>query len=195
MKQALYLTALPTVLLIVLLQGCTAAVVTGAAAGASVAYDRRTSGIMIEDQNIEFKVSSRFRDDPQINEQAHINATSINLVVLLTGETPTPDLRARAEEIARGVPSVKRVVNELAVAAPSSMTARASDTLITSKVKTHLLKVDLPQYTPERVKVVTEAGAVYLMGLVTRTEANATIEETRRVGGVQRVVNVFEYID
>jgi osmotically-inducible protein OsmY len=150
---------------------------------------------MIEDQNIELKVSSRFRDDPQLNEQAHINATSINLVVLLTGEAPTPDLRARAEEITRSVPSVKRVVNELAVAAPSSMTARASDTLITSKVKTHLLKVDLPQYTPERVKVVTEAGAVYLMGLVTRTEANATIEETRRVGGVQRVVNVFEYID
>jgi osmotically-inducible protein OsmY len=193
MKHALYLIAL--VLLIVLLQGCTAAVVTGAAAGASVAYDRRTSGIMIEDQNIELKVSSRFRDDPQLNEQAHINATSINLVVLLTGEAPTPDLRARAEEITRSVPSVKRVVNELAVAAPSSMTARASDTLITSKVKTHLLKVDLPQYTPERVKVVTEAGAVYLMGLVTRTEANATIEETRRVGGVQRVVNVFEYID
>ncbi len=178
-----------------LLQGCAAAVVTGAATGAAVAYDRRTSGVMLEDQNVELKIASRLRNDPGISAQAHINNTSFNLTVLLTGETPTPELRARAEAIARGVPNVKRVVNELTIAAPSSMTARASDTLITSKVKTGLLKVDIEDYSPERVKVVTEAGVVYLMGLVTQAEANATIEITRRVGGVQRVVNVFEYVN
>jgi osmotically-inducible protein OsmY len=178
-----------------LLQGCAAAVVTGAATGAVTIYDRRTTGIMLEDQNIELKVASRMRSDDGLSGQAHINTTSFNLTVLLTGETPTPELRARAEAIARGVPHVKRVVNELAIASPSSMTARASDTLITSKVKTSLLKVDIEDFSPERVKVVTEAGAVYLMGLVTQAEANATIERTRRVGGVQRVVNVFEYVN
>jgi osmotically-inducible protein OsmY len=178
-----------------LLQGCAAAVVTGAATGAVTIYDRRTTGVMLEDQNIELKVASRLRSDDGLSGQAHINTTSYNLTVLLTGETPTPELRARAEAIARGVTHVKRVVNELAIASPSSMTARASDTLITSKVKTTLLKIDLPEYSPERVKVVTEAGAVYLMGLVNQAEANATIERARRVGGVQRVVNVFEYID
>jgi osmotically-inducible protein OsmY len=158
------------VLVAALLQGCAAVVATGAATGAVAIYDRRTTGIMLEDQNIELKTASRLRSDPAISEQAHINTTSFNLTVLLTGE-------------------------ELAVAAPSSMTARASDTLITSKVKTGLLNIDLPEYSPERVKVVTEAGAVYLMGLVTQPEANATIEKARRVGGVQRVVNVFEYVD
>jgi osmotically-inducible protein OsmY len=188
--------ALPLTLLIAfLLQGCAAAVVTGAAAGGSAMYDRRTSGTLLEDQNIEIKAVARFRNDAQLSAQAHLNATSYNLVVLLTGETPTPELRARAEEIVRGIPKVARVVNELTIAAPSSLTARASDTLITSKVKTRLFKVKLPNFTPERVKVVTEAGSVYLMGLVTRAEANASIEEARRVGGVQRVVNVFEYID
>lgn len=191
MRHPLFLVTLVAVLL----QGCAAAVVTGAATGASVAYDRRTTGILVEDQNIEFKAASRLRGDPGLSAQAHINTTSFNLTVLLTGETPTPELRARAEDLVRGVPHVKRVVNELTVAAPSSMTARASDTLITSKVKTRLLKIDLPEYTPERVKVVTEAGVVYLMGLVTQDEANATIEQTRRVSGVQRVVNVFEYVN
>ena len=191
MRQHLILLAL----IAALLQGCAAAVVTGAATGAVTLYDRRTTGVMLEDENIELKIASRLRNDAGIAAQAHINTTSFNLTVLLTGETPTPELRARAEEIARGVPHVKRVVNELAVAAPSSMTARASDTLITSKVKTGLLNIDLPEYSPERVKVVTEAGAVYLMGLVTQPEANATIEKARRVGGVQRVVNVFEYVN
>lgn len=191
MKQTLALT----VLIAALLQGCAAAVVTGAAAGGSAMYDRRTSGTLLEDQNIEFKALARFNGDAALNAQAHLNATSYNQVVLLTGETPTAELRARAEEIINSIPKVKRVVNELTIAAPSSMTARASDALITSKVKTRLFKIKLPSFTPERVKVVTEAGAVYLMGLVTRAEASATIEETRRVGGVQRVVNVFEYID
>jgi osmotically-inducible protein OsmY len=191
MRQHLILIAL----IAALLQGCAAVVATGAATGAVALYDRRTTGVMLEDENIELKVASRLRNDPGIAEQAHINTTSFNLTVLLTGETPTPELRARAEAIARSVPSVKRIVNELSIAAPSSMTARASDTLITSKVKTGLLKIDLPDYSPERVKVVTEAGAVYLMGLVTQDEADATIERARRVGGVQRVVNVFEYVN
>ncbi|MDX1593615.1 MAG: BON domain-containing protein [Gammaproteobacteria bacterium] len=182
-------------LVVVVLQGCAAAVVTGAATGATVAYDRRTTGIMLEDQSIELKIASRIRNDSALSGQAHVNATSFNLTVLLTGQAPSPALRARAEAIAQEVEHVKRVVNEITVAAPSAMTARASDTLITSKVKTRLLRIKLPSFTPARVKVVTESGSVYLMGLVTRAEAQAAIEEARRVGGVQRVVNVFEYVD
>jgi osmotically-inducible protein OsmY len=178
-----------------LFQGCATAVVTGAATGAAVALDRRTPGTIIEDQTIEMTASSVLSDDPQLDDQAHLNVTSYNTVVLITGEAPTPALRARAEELVAGVRKVRRVVNEVTIAAPSSLTSRGSDTLITTKVKAALFRVKEPRgFDPLRVKVVSENGSVYLMGLVTRTEAQAVVDTVRRVGGVQRVVNVFDYI-
>ena len=191
----------PARLLVLLLalavvQGCAAVVVGGAATTAKVAHDRRTAGTVVDDQGIEFQAMKQFNEDAELNDQAHVNVTAFNGVVLLTGETPTAALRARAEDHLRRIKKVTRVVNELTIAAPSSMATRASDTLLTAKSKTALFNADgLKGTDPLHIKIVSNNGSVYLMGLVTRAEANAAIEAVRRVGGVQRVVNVFEYTD
>lgn len=179
-----------------LLQGCAAAIVTGAATTAGVAHDRRTTGTVIDDQNVELLAAKAYFQDAELNDQAHLNVTSFNGVVLLTGEAPTAALRARAEELVRPLPKVRRVVNEIAIASPSSLATRGSDTLITAKAKTALFSADgLVGSDPLHIKLVTENGSLYLMGVVRRAEANAAIESVRRVSGVQRVVNVFEYLD
>ncbi len=177
------------------LQGCAPVVVGGVAMGAAIVHDRRTSGTVVEDQNIEIKAYEALRSDADVHEQSHINVTSYNLAVLLTGETPTPALKERAGALVKDVERVKHVYNELVIAAPSSFMNRSSDTVITGKVKTSLFSVeDLPGFDPTRVKVVTENGTVFLMGLVTQAEADAVTETVRSVGGVQRVVKLFEYI-
>jgi len=188
---------LPTLLLVAaLVQGCAAVVVGSAATTASVAHDRRTPGTVLDDQGIELQAANLIYEDRALYDQTHINATSFNGVLLLTGETPTAALRARADDHAQSINKVRRVVNELALAAPSSLTTRGSDTLITARAKIALFSTEgLEGSDPLHIKVVTENGSVYLMGVVTRAEATAAIESTRRVGGVQRVVNVFEYID
>jgi osmotically-inducible protein OsmY len=178
-----------------LLSGCAAVVVGGVVAGVAITRDRRTTGTVVEDESIEIKAGDRLRSDAEIAAQAHINVTSYNLEVLLTGEAPTEELRARAGELVRGVEKVTRVYNEIVIAAPSAMSARSSDGWITTKVKTSLFDVEVPDFDPSRVKVVTERGVVYLMGLVTRQEAEAATEVVRRVGGVQRVVRLFQYLD
>ena len=179
-----------------LLQGCAPLVVGTAATGASVAHDRRTAGTYVEDQSIELKAGSALSDDPDLKAQAHLNVTSFNLVVLLSGEAPSEALRQRAGDIVTRIPKVRRVHNEVQVAAPSSMMTRSSDTLITAKVKTSLFSIkDMENFDPTRVKVVTENGTVFLMGLLTRAEADATASAASGVGGVQRVVKLFEYLD
>jgi len=177
-----------------LLGGCAEAVVGGAVAGAAVVHDRRTPGTVIDDQLIELRWLHEYYSDAELKKQTHISATSFNGVVLLTGEAPTEALRARAEAIARRLPKVRRVHNEIRIAAPSSLAQRSSDALITAKVKTALFKVKLKGFDPTRVNVTTSNGTVYLQGLVTRAEADAVVEQVRRVKGVQRVVKVFEYI-
>lgn len=178
-----------------LLAGCAPVVVGGAATGANIVHDRRTTGTFIEDQSIEFKAYEALGKAGDLKKQSHINVTSYNLIVLLTGETPTEEYRSRAEQIVSSLPRVRRVYNELSVAAPSSLMSRSSDTVITTKVKTSLLGIDIKGFDPTRVKVVTERGNVYLMGLVTHSEGDAAAEKTRHVGGVQRVVKLFEYLD
>ncbi|RMG28800.1 MAG: BON domain-containing protein [Gammaproteobacteria bacterium] len=187
-------TALATCMLLV---GCAPLVVGGAAATtAEVAHDRRTAGTVIDDQAIELKAFRAIHKDKTLASQSHISVTSYNLNVLLTGETPTEALRQRAAEIVRRIPRVRRVYNELVVAGPSSLTSRSNDTLITTKVKLALFHIKgLKGFDPTRVKVVTERGNVYLMGLLTHEEADAVAETARRVGGVQRVIKLFEYID
>jgi osmotically-inducible protein OsmY len=176
-----------------LLQACAGAVVaTGVAAGA-VAVDRRTTGTMIDDQTIEIKARQAFLSDSQISRKAHVSPTSFNGVVLLTGQAPNVELKARAEELVTSIPKVRSVHNELVVAAPSAMITRTSDTWITGKVKSNLLASDFMDAT--RTKVVTENGTVYLMGLVTRAEGDQAARIAHRIGGVQRVVKVFEYLD
>lgn len=179
-----------------LVQGCAPVLIGGAATGATVAHDRRTAGTFIEDQAIELKAKATLGDDPDLRAQAHLNVTSINMVVLLSGEAPSEALRQRAGELVAKVEKVRRVHNEVQVAAPSSMMTRSSDTLITARVKTALFSIKgLENFDPTRVKVVTENGTVFLMGLLTRAEADATARTASRVGGVQRVVKLFEYQD
>jgi osmotically-inducible protein OsmY len=176
-------------LAIPLLQGCFPLAVTGMGAAALMATDRRTTGIYVEDENIEWKVVGRVKDD---FPGAHINATSFNRRVLLTGEAPTEAMRTQIGEAVRAIPSVREVVNEMQVAGASSIASRGNDSLITSNVKARM--VNHPRFAPTHVKVVTEAGVVYLLGLVTHEEGDAAVEVARTTSGVNRVVKVFEYI-
>ncbi len=175
------------------LQGCIPAVILGGAAATAVAIsDRRQPEVILGDKRIEYAVQGRISD--ALREQAHVNATSYNYTVLLTGEAYTPELKAQAEKIAAEVPQVKNVVNEIELAGRSSLASRSNDGLITTKVKANLISEAGKRYEPEQVKVVTERGVVYLLGLVTRDEADAVTEIVRTTPGVQKVVRVFEYI-
>jgi len=177
-----------------LLSGCAAAVVGAAGAAgatATVAHDRRTTGTFIEDQSIELKAVKSFFFDKEINDSSHINVTSYNTVVLITGETPSEDIRDRIVNIVRNIPKVTHVYDELTIAAPSSWTSRGSDTLITSKVKTRLLTLN--NFDGTRIKVVTEKGVVYLMGLVTRAESDIATGEAQQSGGVQNCETLSVY--
>jgi osmotically-inducible protein OsmY len=171
------------------LQGCFPVVATGVGAAALMAADRRTTGIYIEDENIEWKVVGRMKEDAT---GSHVNATSFNRRVLLTGETPTEATKKQIEDNVRSIPNVREVVNELQIAGVSSMTARGNDGLITSNVKARM--VNNPRFSPNHIKVTTEANVVYLMGLVTPEEAEAATEVARTTQGVSRVVKVFEYL-
>ncbi|MEQ1773591.1 MAG: BON domain-containing protein [Burkholderiales bacterium] len=174
-----------------LLGGCVVAAVGGAAAGGVlIAEDRRTVGTITEDQGIELKASSRIDDRLR---SAHINITSFNRQVLLTGEVPNAGARDEAERIARGVENVRGIFNELQVSGNSSLTVRSNDSFITSKVKARF--VDAQKFNAVHVKVITENSIVFLLGLVKRAEADAATDVARTTGGVQKVVRLFEYLD
>jgi osmotically-inducible protein OsmY len=179
-----------------LLSSCVPLVlVGGAATTASVVHDRRTTGTIVEDQAIELRIKSALRKDEEIADQTHINVTSYNGIVLLSGEAPSQTLRTRAGGIARGDKKVRRVHNEIQIAAPSSAMTRSSDSWITTKTKTSLVGLDIKGFDPTRVKVVSENGTVFLMGMVYRKEADAIVTRTQQVTGVQRIVKLFEYLD
>jgi osmotically-inducible protein OsmY len=155
-----------------------------------MAADRRQVEVMYADQSIEFSAGSRIGDS--LKGEGHVNVTSYNYTVLLTGEVPTAQAKADAETAVREVPQVKTVVNELQIAGTSSAASRSNDAYITSKVKSNLLGNGTVK--PTDVKVVTEASVVYLLGLVTREEADAATDIARGTAGVQKVVRVFEYV-
>lgn len=173
------------------IQGCIATAVPGAV----LAQDRRIPGAVIDDQLIELKVLAAIDEDERLRSQSHVNVTSMNKRVLLTGEALGESLRARITEIAVRIPKVKNVQNRIAVAAPSSLLSRSKDSLITGKVKTALFGNNDLNLKARHVKVVTERGTVYLMGLLTQAEAEQATEIARRVGGVRRVVKFIEYIE
>ena len=192
----LNLVLLPTVLIVGLLQGCASAVIGGAATGAAVAHDRRTVGTFVDDEIIEVKATSRLFSDQEIFDNTHINITAYNNIILLSGEAPTDALKNKAFNLVSSIPKVRKVHNEIVIAAPSSLLTRSSDTWITAKVKTNLFQVkDSPDFDPTRIKIISENGSVFLMGIVSRAEADIVINATRTIGGVQRVVKLFEYID
>ena len=175
-----------------LVQGCGALVVGGAAAtGVVISQDRRTMGTLTEDEGIEIKVAGRVGE--RFKDGVHINVTSYNRMVLLTGEVPDAEARTEVERIAWAVENVRGVHNEVAVAGVSSFTVRSNDSLITTKVKTRFL--DSQKLNPLHVKVVTENSIVYLMGMVRKQEASDATEIARTTSGVQKVVRVFEFLD
>ena len=175
------------------LQGCATAVVGGAAAtGSAVALDRRTAGVFLGDQEIELRAQNRLGDAIAKNA-GNISSTSYNRQVLLTGQVLDDATRARASEIVKGVPDVRTVYNELSLSGVTSLTSEANDAGITSKVKTRLLRDESVPGT--KVKVVTEAAVVYLMGLVTQNEAKVATEIARTTSGVTKVVILFEFIN
>ena len=173
------------------LGGCAALIVGGAAVGtALVATDRRTSGVQLEDQNIELKAVNRIRD--AVGERGHINATSYNRTVLLSGEVASEADRSAIEQSIAKIENVRSTVNELAVMGATSLTARSNDAVLTSKVKASY--VDAKDLQSNAIKVVTERGTVFLMGRVTEREATRAADLARGVSGVQKVVRVFEIL-
>ncbi|MGZ5049074.1 MAG: BON domain-containing protein [Usitatibacter sp.] len=187
MRKFIGLTAVAATL--ALAQGCFPLAVTGMGAAALMATDRRTTGIYIEDESIEWKALARMRQE---FASSHVNATSFNRRVLVTGEAPTEEMKQKIEEAVRGLENVREVVNELQVAGASSLASRGSDSLVTTNVKARM--VNNGKFSTNHVKVVTEAGVVYLMGLVTTSEGDAAVEIARTTSGVNRVVKVFEYV-
>lgn len=172
------------------LSACFPVVAAGVTTGVIAATDRRTLGAQADDRAISLKAGGRISE--KLGDQAHVNVTSYNRKVLLTGEVPSEEAKNQAEKITLGVENVTSVVNELAVSGASSLSSRSSDSLITGKVIAQL--VDAKDLSANTFKVVTERGVVYLMGRVTSHEGARASAVARSVGGVQKVVKVFEYL-
>jgi osmotically-inducible protein OsmY len=172
------------------LGGCAAVLVGGAATGAVMANDRRPPEVVLGDERVELTVGNRLAKAS--GDQAHVNVTSYNYTVLLTGEVPDAKSKEDAQKIASEVERVKGVVNELQVAGISSLAARGNDTYLTGRVKAAFVAAQ--KFSATHVKVVSEAGVVYLLGLVTRAEADTATDLARGIGGVQKVVRIFEYV-
>ena len=173
------------------LQGCFPVVAVGVGTGVMMAQDRRTSGAYVEDQAIESKASDRI--GKQYKDNIHVNVTSFNRNVLISGEVPNDAVKTEIGKLASGIENVRNVSNELVVSGLTSLTSRGSDSLITSNVKIRF--VDDKRFKADHVKVVTENGTVFLMGIVKHAEADAATEVASITGGVQRVVKLFEYLD
>lgn len=171
------------------LSGCFPAIVGGAAAGGAMAADRRSSGIYVEDENIELKTLKRISQ--YMDKSSHINVTSYNRIVLLTGEVPNAGQQTQAETLTREIANVRDIHNAITVGFTSSISDRSNDAYITTKVKARFLSENL--FPANVVKVVTEAGVVYLMGIVSEKEATDAVEIARTTEGVSKVVKVFEY--
>jgi len=172
------------------LAGCVEMAIIGAGSVAVMsAYDRRTTGTQVEDEGIELRAQNRIGE--RYGDKVHINVTSYNRAVLLTGEAPDQSIKDGIEKLAIAVPSVRGVTNEIQVAGVSSLGARSNDSYITSKVKARFVQDG--KFNTVHVKVVTEASVVYLMGVVTESEANSAVEIARTTGGVRKVVKMFEY--
>lgn len=173
------------------LQGCFPVIAASAGAGALMVQDRRTSGAYIEDEAIEVKAFDRI--GKQFNDIAHVNVTSYNRRVLITGEVPNIDVKAQVERTVANILNITKIHNELAIAGNSSLAARSNDTLITSNVKLRFLNDK--RFSASSIKVVTEHNIVYLMGIVNHQEAQAAAEVASGSQGVSSVVTLFEYVD
>lgn len=192
MKRFNHKGLLMVILLAPFVSGCALLAVAGVAGvgtGVAMSQDRRSSGIFVEDEAIEMKGGRRISE--RYGDNVHVNVTSFNRNVLLTGEAPTEAAKVDIANLVKGVENVRSVVNEIAVGPVSTFATRSNDTLITSKVKGRFM--DGGKFQINHVKVVTENGVVYLLGMVNRTEADSAVQIASSTSGVRKVVKVFEY--
>lgn len=184
---------LSLILFLPFMTGCVPmfAIGTAAGTGAYISEDRRTSGMFIEDEGIELKSTRRIHQ--QFGDTVHINVTSYNRLVLLTGEAPTTAIKTDIEKLIMGVENVRKIYNEIAVAGNTSLSSRSNDTFLTSKVKARFLAER--KFQINHVKIVTENEVVYLLGVVTRQEAESAAQIASSTAGVKKVVKVFEYLN
>jgi osmotically-inducible protein OsmY len=175
---------------VISVSGCFPLMMGGAVTGVMVASDRRTSGTVVEDNAIQLKASNRI--DEALGERVHINTTSYNRQLLLTGEVPSEQDKQLAEKAVSGVENLRNVVNELAVLGNTSFSQRSTDSLVTSRVKANL--IDAKDLFANAFKVTTERGTVYMMGRVTERESKRATEVVAGTPGVQRVVRILELI-
>lgn len=178
---------------ILLLSGCVGAgaFAAGAATGGAVANDRRSISTINNDQNIRFQASTKIAADKSLNNKCHIVVATFNGIVLLTGQAPSEELRVKAQRYVASVLNVRRIYNEISIAGPTSPLTQSSDAWITTKVRSAMLATK--NLNSGQIKVVTENGSVYLMGIVTHKQADLAVEVARQIAGVQRVVKIFEY--
>lgn len=180
--------------LILLSQGCV--FVAGAAAGAAgiaIVYDHRKLEKILLDQQIAHQISGEIAAIPNLRDHTRVDVTCFNQIVLLTGQASTAEQRQRIADIAHSLSDVSRVYNQISVNAPASSLTQASDSWITTKIKTQMLATK--GLASSSIKVITDNGSVYLMGIVTHTQADTTVDIARKVAGVQRVVKIFQYTD
>ncbi len=189
MKKTSLLLAIAVPLAAGALAGCVGVAAVGVGTAMMSSVDRRTTGTQVEDEGIELRVTNRIAE--RFGDKVHVNITSYNRNVLLTGEVPDEKAKAEIEKITLGMTNARGVTNELQVAGGSSLTSRANDAGITGKVKARFL--DANRFNVLSIKVVTEASVVYLLGIVTEQEATDAVEVARTTGGVRKVVKVFEY--
>ncbi len=176
-----------------LLQGCIAGVVVGSAAVATkTATDPRSVGTQVDDGTLEARVESALSKDQQLKKDARVVATAYQGKVLLTGQSPNADLTARAKQIAMGVEGTTEVYNEIRQGTPVSLSTASSDTWITTKVRSQLLTSDTVKSS--NVKVTTENGEVFLLGLVTQQEGQSAAQIASQVSGVKHVTTAFTYV-
>ena len=173
-----------------LLQGCAAAVVAGGATAVTAANDRRTIGSQIDDSSIVVKAERALEANKALDEQAHINVNSYNGILLLTGQAPTQDMVDTASQLVQGIQGVKDVQNQIRIGNPISFTTRSRDSWITTRVKSLLLADK--EISALNIRVITENGEVFLMGIVGEQEGDKAVEIARHVNGVSRVIKAFE---
>jgi osmotically-inducible protein OsmY len=194
MKKLKLLSGLVCILPTFTLQGCvTGAVVAGSAASAKVASDTRSVKIIADDVSADYHAHEALAADKALNAEAHIVAVSYNHIMLLVGQAPTEELRARAEDRVKNLEGIKRVVNKINVEPPIGLSQKSKDTVITTNVKARMLATT--NLKSSQVKVITENGVVYLLGKVSREQGKIAAEVARDSTGVKKVVKVFEYTD
>ena len=174
-----------------LLGGCGPAVFGAGVASGVIANDERTAGSIVEDETIEIKTRIALID--RFGDAVNVGVTSFNRAVLLTGQTPDANTRAQVVQIVRGIENVRSVHDKTIIGGPASLAARATDSLLTARVKAELCALQTEGFSCLQVKVVTENGVVYLLGLLTRENAALAVQTARNVKGVLKVVKVLQY--